>query len=37
MTGWLQINGGTARTARLALDAHIAGWAPFLRDPSHRS
>jgi cholesterol oxidase len=34
MIGWLQTN-GTTRAARLTLDGHIAGWAPFLRDPSH--
>jgi cholesterol oxidase len=34
MTGWLQTS-GTIRAARLSLDAHIPGWAPFLRDPSH--
>jgi cholesterol oxidase len=35
MTGWLQTS-GTIRAARLSLDAHIPGWAPFLRDPRHR-
>ncbi len=25
----------TAHAARLTLDAHIVGWAPFLRDPNH--
>ena len=34
MTGWLQTS-GTIRAARLSLDAHIPGWATFLRDPSH--
>jgi cholesterol oxidase len=34
MTGWIQIS-GTSRATRLSLDAHIAGWQPFLRDPSH--
>ena len=26
---------GISRPARLTLDAHIAGWAPFLRDANH--
>jgi len=34
MTGWLR-TGGTNRRTRLALDAQIAGWEPFLREPSH--
>jgi cholesterol oxidase len=34
MTGRLKTTGAT-RAARLTLDAHIAGWAPFLRNPSH--
>ena len=34
MTGWLR-SGGTNRATRLTLDAHVAGWAPFLREPSH--
>jgi cholesterol oxidase len=34
MTGRLRTR-GTTRAARLTLDAYIAGWAPFLRDPSH--
>ena len=34
MTGWLQTTGAT-RATRLTLEAHIAGWAPFLGDPSH--
>ncbi len=34
ITGWLQTS-GTTRAARLPLDDHIAGWGPFLRDPSH--
>jgi cholesterol oxidase len=34
MTGRLKTR-GTTRAARLTLDAHIAGWAPFLRDSSH--
>jgi cholesterol oxidase len=34
MTGWIK-TGGRTRATRLSLDAHIAGWQPFLRDPSH--
>jgi cholesterol oxidase len=34
MIGRLKTTGAT-RAARLSLDAHIAGWAPFLRNPSH--
>jgi cholesterol oxidase len=34
MTGWIQTS-GTTRAMRLSLDAHIAGWQPFLRDRSH--
>ena len=34
MTGWIRTAGATCAT-RLSLDAHIAGWQPFLRDPSH--
>jgi cholesterol oxidase len=34
MSGRLKTTGAT-RAARLTLDAHIAGWAPFLRDPNH--
>jgi cholesterol oxidase len=34
MTGSLEVS-GVSRAARLTLDAHIPGWAPFLRDASH--
>jgi cholesterol oxidase len=34
MTGRLQTS-GTSRAVRPYLDAHIAGWEPFLRDPGH--
>jgi hypothetical protein len=34
MTGRLHASGIT-RAARFSLDAHIAGWEPFLRDRSH--
>ena len=33
-TGRLR-SGGTSRCIRLALDAHIPGWARFLPDPDH--
>jgi cholesterol oxidase len=34
MTGSLRVS-GVSRAARLALHAHIAGWANFIRDPNH--
>jgi cholesterol oxidase len=35
MTGSLRVS-GVSRAARLTLDAHVPGWAPFLRDAGHR-
>ena len=34
MTGSVRVS-GVSRAARLTLDAHIAGWTPFIRDPNH--